>query len=308
VYRLGHGLVPVGVQAKFLAVTGHQQEGVVGTGPHDQDGEDARALRVHREVGVAGQQVDDGLRAEERDHGREDGQDPEDGAAVGRQQDEDHDAQGGEEQRPVDAGEGLRGVGGVPGRASHIGLEPVRAVRRLGPHVVDDRADGFPPVRADVERNDQLQRLPVLGGDGPDDLAVEVGELREGSGVVGDGLAVGSREPVDPLVEDHRRDPVGIGAQLDLPLERTRRLGVPRKPRRDLVVLLVGEATGQRSRDRRQRQPEHEDDPLEPSVADPGCERPAHHGALRHPEAPSSTAAGSVRADASEGRGRLSPP
>ena len=113
VHRLGHGLVPVAVQPQFLAVAGDQQEGVVGAGADDQDGEDARALGVDGQVGVAGEQVDQRLRAVQRDHGREDRQDPQDRAAVGEQQDQDHDAEGGEEQGAVDAGERLGGVGRV---------------------------------------------------------------------------------------------------------------------------------------------------------------------------------------------------
>jgi hypothetical protein len=56
-----HGSAPVGVAAQFLPVPGREQERVVGPGAEYQYGQDARALSVDRQSGVAGQDVDQGL-------------------------------------------------------------------------------------------------------------------------------------------------------------------------------------------------------------------------------------------------------
>ena len=57
--RERHRPVPVGVAAQLLAVAGDQQQGVVDADPEDEDREDALALEVDGQAGVAGQQVDD---------------------------------------------------------------------------------------------------------------------------------------------------------------------------------------------------------------------------------------------------------
>ncbi len=72
----------------------------------------------------------------------------------------------------------------------------------------------------------------------------------------------------------------GRAVERDLALQRVGGFRVARQPRRDVVVLLVGQPARQRGREGRQQQPEHEDDPLEPAVADSGRECPAHDGAL----------------------------
>ena len=70
VQRDRHRLVPVLVPAQLLAVAGDQQQRVVGAGAEDQHGQDAGALRVDGQAGVLGEQVDDRLRGDERDHRR----------------------------------------------------------------------------------------------------------------------------------------------------------------------------------------------------------------------------------------------
>ena len=50
VQRKGPRLVPVLVSAQLLPVAGDQQQGIVGTGPEDQNRQDAGTVRVDREA------------------------------------------------------------------------------------------------------------------------------------------------------------------------------------------------------------------------------------------------------------------
>src|SRR5215469_7722758 len=60
--RHRHCLVPVLVPPQLLAVPRGEQQGVVRPGAEHQHVQDARALRVHSQAGVRGQQVDQPLR------------------------------------------------------------------------------------------------------------------------------------------------------------------------------------------------------------------------------------------------------
>ena len=114
-----------------------------------------------------------------------------------------------------------------------------------------------------MQRDDHLGRLAVLGGDRPDDLAVEPLALGERLHVLLDGVEIGGREAVVPLVDDDGGDDVRIGPERDLLLQRERGLRVAGQPGRDLVVLLVEQAGRQRSGGCCHHQPEDEDDPLQ---------------------------------------------
>ena len=157
-----HRLVPVLVAAQLLAVARHQQQGVVGAGTDDEDREDRVALAVDRQVGVLRQQVDQRLRAEQRDAGAEDRQDPQDRAAVGEQQDQDHHAERRAQQRGVDAGERLGGVGRLAAGTRDVHVEPVALGRDLA-QLVGDVGHRVPAVGAEVEVDQGLHGLAVLG-------------------------------------------------------------------------------------------------------------------------------------------------
>ena len=169
----GHRLVPVAVLAQLLAVARHQQQGVVRPRAEHEDGEDAGALGVDREVVVVREQVDQGLRHGERDARRDDRQEPEDRAAVRDEQDDDDDGDGRVEQGAVDALERRGRVRGAAGRSGHVDVQPVGAVLRGGAQVVDRVGREVPAVRAEVERDDDLDGLAVLRRDRADHLTVE---------------------------------------------------------------------------------------------------------------------------------------
>ena len=65
----GHGLMPVLVPAQFLAVAGRRAAGRSRCPRRTPARQDARALRVHGQPGVLGEQVDDGLGDDQRNDG-----------------------------------------------------------------------------------------------------------------------------------------------------------------------------------------------------------------------------------------------
>ena len=87
-----HRLVPVLVVVQLLSIASDHQQGIVHARTEDEDAQDACALAVDGEVGVFGQQVDDTLRREHSSHDSHDQeQDGELEAAVGDQEDDEHD-------------------------------------------------------------------------------------------------------------------------------------------------------------------------------------------------------------------------
>src|SRR5947207_2946604 len=84
------GRVAVLVVPELLAVAGDEQHRVVDARADRQHRQDEGAPPVHREAGVFGKQIDGSLSAAESQGHREDGQEPQDRAPVGEQQDQDH--------------------------------------------------------------------------------------------------------------------------------------------------------------------------------------------------------------------------
>jgi hypothetical protein len=73
VQRERHRLVPVLMPAQLLAITSHEEQGIVGARAEHQHCENARALRVDRQTRVRGKQVDQSLSSRERDTGGDHG-------------------------------------------------------------------------------------------------------------------------------------------------------------------------------------------------------------------------------------------
>ena len=110
----------------------------------------------------------------------DDRQHPQERAAVGEQQDDDDDAEGGEQQGAVDAFEDLGRVGRLSARAADVDVDAVDG--RDVPQLVGDVGHLHPPVGAEVERDQRLHHLAVLGRLRAEHLAFdapEVGELRD---------------------------------------------------------------------------------------------------------------------------------
>ncbi|CAG6394505.1 hypothetical protein SCOCK_270086 [Actinacidiphila cocklensis] len=260
-----HRLVPVLVAAELLPVAGHEQQRVVRTGAEDQHGEDAGALRVDHQSRVPGQQVDQRLRGEEGGDHREHRQHEQAEAAVGDQQDHDDDGECRVEEGAVDAGEGLAGVGRVAAGSRDVDLEPVAALFRGGPQVVDRVLDRGPAALLDRDRHDHLggpRRLlavqPGAGGAGADDAVG--GHRAHGRGVAADRGDVGRGEPAGPGVDDHRG--CGLGDELLLDLQDFRRLRLSGQPARRVVLLRVHQLLRQRRERHQHDHPQHQHDPF----------------------------------------------
>jgi len=160
----GHRLVTILVAAQFLPVPCDQQQGVVGAGPEDKDRQDACALCVDGEAAL-GQLVDNRLSDGQCQSGGDHREQPQHWAAVGDQQDEDDDGQGGVQQLAVDAREGCRGVRGIASRAGEVHRQTSRARLRDGSHVLHRRGQLVPASTSRVDRHRDLERLVVLGWD-----------------------------------------------------------------------------------------------------------------------------------------------
>ena len=148
------------------------------------------------------EQIDHGLGGDQRDTGREDGQQPEDGTAVGQQQQHDDHAQSGVQQRGVDALEDLEGIGRAGCRTSHVSRQPGIARRRDRLQVGDKAGDGVGV--AEVSLDEDLDRLVIPGRDRADHLA----GTRQGRerARVRTGLAqVGRGQPGSADVDHHGR-------------------------------------------------------------------------------------------------------
>jgi hypothetical protein len=119
----------------LLAVSGDDQQRVVGARAEHEDRHDRRRLAVdgHAELG---QPVAERLRQELGEDHRAERDEQEDRRAVDQDQ-QDHDQQRrGAEQRPVDVLEDLDRVGRVAGAARDLDLEPAARVRhRLAPEL-----------------------------------------------------------------------------------------------------------------------------------------------------------------------------
>jgi len=133
------------------------------------------------------------------------------GTPVDQHQDERHDERGDDDQEAVDVTESLTEVGEYPTRAGH-GNELDVVVRNDVPDVSDDRAQLVTEVG--VERNDELQRLAVLRRDGRRDVAHETVQFTDLFDIVLSRGDVAGCDPGLALVDDDRRDDLGLGEAL----------------------------------------------------------------------------------------------
>jgi hypothetical protein len=265
--RHRHRLVPVGVAAQLLAVAGGQQQGVVGPGAEHQHRQDERALAVDGQAGVLGEQVDRRLGGGEGDEHAGQRQHPQGGAAVGKQQDDDHDHSGDVQQRGVEAGEHVGEVGEVPARPGRVRVQVtgVRVGDRA--HLLDPGGELLPAValRVDLHGHDHLQRPAVLGGDRAEDLAGDVLDAGEPLHVGGDLGAVGCGHLAAGALVDHQDREDVARRELLGQVDDLRGLGVVRQPGGGVVLLGAVELAGQRPRQREHHHPEDEDQPLGPA-------------------------------------------
>ena len=136
-------------------------------GAEDEHGQDARALRVDGDHVALREQVDDALGCSQRDERGEQREDPQHRAAIGQQQEDDDDDAGGEQQPAVDAGEGRREVAVDARRPGQLDRQTVVVAvgAELVAHVGDDVGECVPTRLADVDGDEDLQRLAVLGLD-----------------------------------------------------------------------------------------------------------------------------------------------
>ena len=257
----GHGLVTVLVAAQLLAVPGNQQQRVVGPGAEHEHGEDALGLPVDREDAVLGQQVDDSLRGGERDARGDHRQQPEDRAPICEQQNDDDDRERGVQQRAVDALERLGEVRADADRTRDIHRQAGIPRRRLAVHALHEGRQLVPPVLSEIDRDDHLQRLSVIGGDRPDHITLDEVEAGERLRVLGSDGLVGLGDAAGALVDDDRRRLVRVteGRRTVVDL---RRLGTARKPVDGVVVLNAGELPRERACHRHDGDPKHKHDPL----------------------------------------------
>ena len=169
-------------------------------------------------------------RAQREDRGEQhhDGQQQ---GAVDHQQDQEHGAQGHEQQDAVNAGEGTHKVRGEPGRSGDEGLH---SGRRGRPDLVAQFFDHRFHFRRGIDGHHELDCLGVLGGDGTDHRAPGLQGLQ--LALEGRGLAeLGRGECGVTLNHDHCRDLLGV-PELGLPVRGLGGLGSGGKER----CLVIG--------------------------------------------------------------------
>lgn len=240
---LGHRLVPVLVAPQFLPVAGGEQQRVVGGGAEHQHGEDEAGLGVDDESGVLRQEIDHRLGRHQGDAGGHQRQQGQYGAAVGEQQDQDHDGRR-DRRQSATAAEGLDRVGRVAGRSGDVEPESVRVgLAELG-HLVDDLVDPVPAASVLLDLDDRLDGLAVVGPDRSARLPGDLLDALEGFGVGPCLGQVGVGDAAGPVVDDERRDGVG-GLEPLGPFHDGGRLRVAGQPGRVVVLLYVAELAGQ---------------------------------------------------------------
>ncbi len=280
-----HRLVTVLVATELFSVARRQEQRVVGAGADDQDAEDRLTLPVDGEPGVLGQQVDHRTGHGQAHHGAEDRQDPEHRAAVGEEQDEDHDQERRAEQRSVDALERLGGVRSLTSETGQVDGDPV------GLGDVADRVGGVgdvvPPVLAEVEREVGVGDGAVVGGelDRETGLSRSVGsedaisghalDRRHLGGLLVHRGEVGVGQAAAPVVDDQGGDVVGVDGRGQL-VGDLGGLGRRRQPGRGLVVLDVGELAVEPHGTREGEDPEGQDDPLGDGAGQPAGDLTVH--------------------------------
>lgn len=184
-----HGLETVGARAEFLPEAGGEEEGVVGGGADDEDGQDALDLSVHADDSVVGERVHDRAGEAEGEHRAEDDHQREQDAAVDEQQDHQHGEERDGEQQTVDAGEGVGEVRLTRGGARHPdggagnafggGADPVQGAGQI-------------VVEAGPQRDHSSEGFAVLGEQCGRDPPRHAGSAVEGGeGTVGRGAPLG---------------------------------------------------------------------------------------------------------------------
>ena len=192
-----HRLVLVGGVVQLLAVAGDQQQRVVGAGAEHQHRHDRARLAVDRHA-----QLGDAVADRAREHLREDHRDQrdeeEDRRAVDDDQQEDHQADRGQQQGPVDPFEDFDRVGGEAGAAGDLRFEAAAGVLdHVAPGL--DRVDDPFALAFGVDVGGDDRRLAVLRADRADEGRV-VGRLAgDGAGRGAAAGLAGRRLRVAPL-------------------------------------------------------------------------------------------------------------
>ena len=222
---LAHRLATVLVAAQLLAVAGDEQQRVVGACSEHEDGRDAGGGAVDRQLGPVGDRLHDlrGHAVTEPDDGE--GDEPEQRAAVGDDEQQGHDGGGDEQEPDVGALEDGTEVGLDCRRAGHLGVDPV------GQAAIDGGPQRLDPVRvllgADVAP--QRDREQGDGSVGRRDRAGDGGPEGPGEGRPQpvEGRQVGARQAVTTTRDDDDRGCVvtsGDGGETRLGLGRVGRV------------------------------------------------------------------------------------
>lgn len=223
------------VPAQLLAVARDQQQRVVGPSAEDKHRQNAGALSADRQTGMPRQPVDRALGQLVR-HAHPDQRDqPQHRTAVGEQEQQRDDADGGEQQGGVDALERLHRVDEKAAWTGDLDHQPVPARADGGPDVLHLLAEGD-GVAAAGQRNRKQQRAAVLGrydgrqrlGDQPGGVDLRPVGCRLARIRWGDAGVAG----VD---DDHRQG--AAAGQLLLQLQRPGGLCLARQVARRVVLL-----------------------------------------------------------------------
>ncbi len=149
----------VSASGEFFPEPGGQQQGVVGRGADDQDGQDALDLAVDPHDAPVGQGVDDRAGQAEGEYGADDDHEGQQEAAVDQQKNHQDRAERDAQQEPVDAGERVREVG-LCGRRPRDLHGQSRHGRGQGAYLVQDGRQVVTEVGS--QGHDGLQGLSVV--------------------------------------------------------------------------------------------------------------------------------------------------
>jgi hypothetical protein len=297
--RDGHGIRGGGVKAQFFPIPVGQQQRVVRGRAEDQYSQDRGGQRAHGEPGVE-QAVHRGFGDDDTAQGTEQGQQPQQGAAVDEDEDDRDDHHRGEQQR-VFGFAGDAAVGGQRGRSGHGYLQAARRAPGRPGNRLTDRLDrgGVSAVlalavgpRGDI--GSELIGPPVgrpLRGAGEPESFDLAGQACHGHTGRGHRRQISGRQPLAAGEHHGRRVDIGLARSL---LE----LDDPGRGRRGRQIGGGG-AIGQAGQGMRQRVEGHR-----------GKYPDDHHRPAQPPQAPAepagrrrlpSVAAGAGRGPASAG-------
>ena len=250
------------VVAQLLAEPRHDQQRVVGRGPHREDEQDALRLAVDGQHVGGRQRVDRGRGHAERQHGGEHHDERQDRCPVDEQQDQQHDRDGDDQQHAVDGAEGVDEVTEDAALAADERRQPVGRVVEHRAHVLDGRDDLLAVGGRDLD--DDLGGLAVLRRDRLADPARRRRCRRRRA------RRRAPRSPAGPPgVSPPRRSKTTVTGsvssswKLDQGVEDLGRLGALRQERRVVVLLHLGEPAGERAERPADEQPQqhHEQRP-----------------------------------------------